>query len=137
MRTQTKFGEINPVGPLLLRRYLNFGQRSCERVYQVFHLKEPEPRRFIKAAGDNPAVFRADRHRVDRAIVAAQNHEVGSRIFCAQIPEPRRFVPADGYQPVVIRADIHHYRRGGYGDARGRAAGYLYKIGSNYAPDPT
>ena len=41
------------------------------------HLKEPEPRRLVNASGDNPAVIRADRHRIDLALVAAQNHGVG------------------------------------------------------------
>jgi hypothetical protein len=44
-------------------------------------LKEPQQRRLVTASGDNPAVIRADRHRIDLVLVAAQNHGVSRRIF--------------------------------------------------------
>jgi hypothetical protein len=77
---------------------------DTSEVHQVVQLKEPEPRGLVIAAGDEPAVIRADRHRLDRVLVGAQNHGVSSRIFCAQIPEPRCLVRAAGDNPAVIRA---------------------------------
>jgi hypothetical protein len=40
-------------------------------------------------------------HRLDRSLVAAQNHGVSRRIFGAQIPQPGRLVMADA---------LYHYR---------------------------
>jgi len=64
---------------------------------------EPEPRRIVTAAGDNPAAIRADRHRSDLLFVAAQNDRISRRIYGAQITQPRRLVSAADDNPAVIR----------------------------------
>ena len=50
-------------------------------------------------------VIRADRHRIKRQRVAAQNNGVSRRIFCAQVPLSQCRILAAGHNPVVIRAD--------------------------------
>jgi hypothetical protein len=52
---------------------------------RIFGAQIPQPRRLVIAAGHNPAVIRADRHRNDPRIVTAQNDRVSRRIFGAQI----------------------------------------------------
>ena len=89
-----------------------FWGREKQAPHFVFlFLLWPQPRRLVIAAGHNPAVIRADRHRSDPPMVAAQNDRVSRRIFCVQIPQPRRIVIAASHNPTVIRADRHRIDR--------------------------
>jgi hypothetical protein len=56
-------------------------------------------------------VIRADRHRTDRALMAARHDGASRRVFDCQVPEPYRLVLAGSQQPVVIRADRHRTGR--------------------------
>jgi hypothetical protein len=63
----------------------------------------------VPAAGHQPVVIRADRHRIDRALVATQYHGVSRRIFCAQIPQTRCIVQAAGHPKglTVVPSLLH------------------------------
>jgi hypothetical protein len=58
------FGEIEL--PFISRKIS--ANDGADEVNQVVHLKEPEPRRFVSASGDNPAAIGADRQSRYRPI---------------------------------------------------------------------
>jgi hypothetical protein len=47
---------------------------------QVVALKEPQPRRLVRAASDNPAVIRADRHRPEALFRTEERSRLSSGI---------------------------------------------------------
>jgi hypothetical protein len=67
---------------------------DTSQINQVVHLKKPEPRRTVQAAGGEPAAIRADRYRVDWFIVAAQNRGVGRRIVLPSDPRAAPYCPS-------------------------------------------